>query len=325
MNFVGWGIIGCGDVTEKKSGPAFAKVKGSSLVAVMRRNGEAAAEYARRHGVPRWYDDAAKLIHDPEVDAVYIATPPDTHASYTEAVAQAGKPVYVEKPMARSLAECEAMNAACEKAGVPLFVAYYRRRLPHFVQVKRWIEDGAIGKVFAVQISLQTPAPKDEQEAASWRYDAATAGGGLLYDLGSHQMDLLDYLLGPVAEVQGRARNLAGHYEVEDTVSARFTFEAGIEGAALWCFAVPPCATRDELVLLGSKGRITTSSFGPANATLVNTTGTTEFAVPMPEHVQQPLIETIVGELRGTGAKCPSTGQSAIRTAWVLDRIAGRV
>src|SRR5450432_1142641 len=120
MNLVRWGMIGCGDVTEKKSGPAFAKVPGSSLVAVMRRNGPAAADYARRHGVPRWYDDAAKLIHDPEVDAVYIATPPDTHASYTEAVAQARKPVYVEKPMARTLAECEAMNAACEKAGVPL-------------------------------------------------------------------------------------------------------------------------------------------------------------------------------------------------------------
>lgn len=228
MKTIRWGIIGCGNVTEKKSGPAFSKIAGSRLVAVMRRNGQAAADYARRHGVPRWYDDANALIADPEIDAVYIATPPDTHGLYTEAVAAAGKPVYVEKPMARTFAECESMIFACASAQVPLFVAYYRRCLPHFVQVKRWLEDAAIGDIYAVQLSLSSPAPNDLKAAQAWRFDPEIAGGGLLFDLGSHQLDLLDHLLGPIKEVQGRAENLAGHYAVEDTVSAWWKGEASL-------------------------------------------------------------------------------------------------
>src|SRR5213592_2609043 len=96
---VRWGIIGCGDVTEVKSGPGFQKAERSSLVAVMRRNGALAADYSRRHGVPKWYDDADALIADPEVDVVYVATPPSSHMDYALRVARAGKPVYVEKPM----------------------------------------------------------------------------------------------------------------------------------------------------------------------------------------------------------------------------------
>ena len=103
---VNWGIIGVGDVTEIKSGPAFYKVEHSNLVAVMRRNSEKAADYARRHNVTKWYGDAMELINDSQVDAVYIATPPDSHASYAIAAMLAGKPVYVEKPMARSHREC---------------------------------------------------------------------------------------------------------------------------------------------------------------------------------------------------------------------------
>ena len=132
MKTIRWGIIGCGDVTEVKSGPALQKADHSALVAVMRRNGQLAEDFARRHGVPQWYDDAAALIHDPAVDAVYIATPPSSHKEYTLMSAAAGKPVYVEKPMARNTAECQAMIAACHKANVPLFVAYYRRALARF-------------------------------------------------------------------------------------------------------------------------------------------------------------------------------------------------
>lgn len=323
MKTIRWGIIGCGDVTERKSGPAFSKVAGSQLVAVMRRNEVAAADYARRHGVPRWHDDADALIADPEVDAVYVATPPDTHASYAIAVARAGKPVYVEKPMARTLAECEAMIAACDAAKVPLFVAYYRRCLPHFMQVKQWLQERRIGEVHGVRLSLFVRAPQDATAAASWRYDAEAAGGGLLFDLGSHQMDILDFLLGPVVEVQGSARNLGGHYAVEDTVSARFSFGSGTEGSALWCFAAGPGAERDEIELIGSRGRIVLPTFGKTAATLVNADGVTEFEVPTPQHVQQGLIETIVTEILG-GHPCPSTGRTAARTAWVLDQITGR-
>src|SRR5690625_1222950 len=136
METVRWGIIGVGHVTEVKSGPGFQQAERSELVAVMRRHGERAADYARRHGVPRWYDDADALIADPEVDAVYIATPPDSHAEYAVRVLEAGKPVYVEKPMARTAAECEQMLSASRRSGLPVFVAYYRRAMPRFVKVK---------------------------------------------------------------------------------------------------------------------------------------------------------------------------------------------
>ena len=128
MDVVRWGIIGCGNVTEVKSGPAFQKADGSALVAVMRRNGEKAKDYALRHGVPKWTDNADALIHDPDVDAVYIATPPDSHAMYTKRVAEAGKPVYVEKPMGRTYSECCDMLDVCKQMGVPLFVANSRSR-----------------------------------------------------------------------------------------------------------------------------------------------------------------------------------------------------
>ena len=130
MTRIRWGIIGCGDVTEVKSGPAFAKADGSALVAVMRRTAELAEDYARRHGVPRWYADAEALVRDPEVDAVYVATPPSSHREYVLLAARHDKPVYVEKPMAMNHRECLDMVAACRDAGVPLFVAYYRRALP---------------------------------------------------------------------------------------------------------------------------------------------------------------------------------------------------
>ena len=140
MDQVKWGIIGCGDVTELKSGQAFNKVPNSSLVAVMRRDAEKAADYARRHQVPTWYDDAEALINDPNVNAIYVATPPDSHADYAIRAMRAGKPVYVEKPMALNSAECEAMNQVSRETGVPLFVAFYRRALPYFLKVKELID-----------------------------------------------------------------------------------------------------------------------------------------------------------------------------------------
>ena len=192
-----WGIIGCGDVTEVKSGPALQKAEGSELVTVMRRSADKARDYAERHNVPRWYSDADELIFDEGVDAVYIATPPDSHAEYTARVARAQKPVYVEKPMARNYAECEAMVSACKDAGVPLFVAYYRRALPAFAKVKELVGSGAIGSVHGVHITLHQKAMSIDANALPWRVIPEISGGGLFFDLASHQLDFLDYLLGP--------------------------------------------------------------------------------------------------------------------------------
>ena len=321
MERVRWGIIGCGNVTEVKSGPAFQKIENSELVAVMRRDASLAEDYARRHGVPRWYADADRLIADPEVDAVYVATPPDSHAEYTTKAAQAGKPVYVEKPMARSHAECERMIEACEAAGVPLFVAYYRRRLPAFLKIEKLLAEGAIGEVRLVSIQLFEPAAEQGMETLPWRVLPEISGGGYFFDLGSHQLDLLDYLFGPIAAVQGRATNQAGLYPAEDAVCAHWTFASGVLGTGVWCFTAAPSQQREIIEIIGSRGGIRCSAFALDEPVRLETdSGVQELHFEPPEHVQQPLLQTVVDELLGCGT-CPSTGRTAARTSRVMDQI----
>ena len=315
---VRWGIIGCGDVTEVKSGPAFQKVENSELVAVMRRTGELAKDYAERHHVPKWYDDADALIHDPDVDAVYIATPPGAHKEYTIKAAKAGKPIYVEKPMALNFAECEEMIAACETAGVPLYVAYYRRALPRFLKIKELLENNAIGEIRFVSTTQYQAAAEDvmDPEKLTWRVQPDLAGGGLFFDLASHTLDVLDFLLGPIQSVQGFATNQAGYYRAEDIVTGSYLFESGIHGTGTWCFSAFEEVDVNEIV--GSKGKISFSTFGNDPVVLTNAKGKEEWSFEPPQHVHQPLVETVVEELTGNKGKCPSTGISGARTNWVL-------
>ncbi len=316
---IGWGIIGCGDVTEVKSGPGFQKARNSRLVAVMRRTAERARDYASRHGVPRWHDDARALVQDPEVDAVYVATPPSSHREYTLLAAQAGKPVYVAKPMAMNFAECEEMIAACQKAGVPLFVAYYRRALEKFLKVKQLLLDGAIGEARLVRITLsQQPTPEEVEGNLPWRVIPEISGGGRFVDLGCHMLDLLDDLLGPITRAKGIADNQAGYFEAEDTVTASFAFASGVQGVGSWCLVGPEWKDLTEIV--GTKGTIGYSTFDANPVRLVTGDETREFAIPFPPHVQQPLIQTVVDALNGEGA-CPSTGESGARTSRVIDSI----
>jgi 1,5-anhydro-D-fructose reductase (1,5-anhydro-D-mannitol-forming) len=316
---VRWGIIGCGEVCEIKSGPALQQAAGSSLAAVMRRDAAKARDFAARHGVPRWYADAESLIADPGVDAVYVATPPDAHARYALMAARAGKPVYVEKPMARTYAECEAMLAGCRAAGVPLFVAYYRRRLPRFLRAKEILAAGGIGSVRSVQVTLaRTPLPIRPGAPVPWRLVPGISGGGLFLDLASHTFDLLDFLLGPIAEARGLAANLGGGSEAEDTVAACFAFASGALGAGTWSFSA---ARRDDRVeILGDAGRLAFSTFGDDPIRWESAQGVREFDLPNPPHIQQPLIQSVVDELRGRG-ECPSTGETAARTNRVMDAI----
>ncbi|MCZ8516642.1 Gfo/Idh/MocA family oxidoreductase [Paenibacillus filicis] len=319
MKTIRFGIIGCGDVTEVKSGPGFQKAAHSSLVAVMRRNGKLAEDYARRHGVPRWYADAQALIDDPEVDAVYVATPPGSHLEYTLAAAKAGKPVYVEKPMALNGDECDRMVAACREAKVPLFVAYYRRALPRFLKVKELLEAGAIGDVRFVQTVQYQPAPLIEGGSVPWRLQPELSGGGLFFDLASHTLDILDFLLGPVAEAKGLASNQMGQVAgVEDIVTGTYKFASGVYGTGTWCFSAFGREDRNEMI--GSKGKLVFSTFGHEPVVLETADGATTFPFERPDHIQQPLIQTIVNDLLGIG-KCASTGETAARTSRVMDAL----
>lgn len=319
MEKINWGIIGCGDVTEMKSGPPLQQIEHSKLLAVMRRQASKAKDYAERHKVPKWYTNAKKLIHDPDVNAVYVATPPESHAEYTIQALKAGKPVYVEKPMAMNFSQCQRMIDTAERYQVPLFVAYYRRAMPGFIKVKELVDEGAIGKVRLVNIELlQQPSTEDIEFNTNWRVIPEISGGGYFLDLASHQLDFLDFVFGPVIKVKGLAGNQADFYEAEDIVTGAFLFEDGIIGNGTWCFTVSDKSGKDEIRIVGEKGQITFSTFKFTPVTLVNQEGKQTFEFPKPKHVAQNLIQTIVDELRGKG-KCPSTGHSGARTSWVMD------
>ena len=325
LDTVKWGTIGCGNVTEVKSGPALQLCEGSELVAVMRRNSEKAKDYARRHQVPKWYDDADKLINDPDVNAIYVATPPDTHHYYTLKALNAGKPVYVEKPMAMNYRQCKEMTNVAEKNDLPLFVAFYRRRLPNFLKVKELVEQNAIGDIRFVNLRLHLPPAlgDDNPEERPWRLKPEISGGGYFVDLAPHQLDFLDYLLGPVVNPRGIARNQANLYEPEDIVSAVWEFESSSAiGNGNWCFTVNETNEEDVIEIVGSKGSIELSCFDHANVYLRRNEETETFQFGKPKHVEKPLIQTVVNELRGNG-ECPSHGYSGARTNWVMDRILG--
>lgn len=318
---ISWGIIGCGNVTEVKSGPAFNKVDNSQLTAVMRRDASLAEDYARRHKVPRFYSDASRLINDPDINAIYVATPPSTHAEYAIMSVEAGKPVYIEKPMALNYGECEKINNAARLKGVPVFVAYYRRALPGFVMVKEMIGKGTIGQVRSVHLQLfKSPSVDEKEGRLSWRVDPETGGGGHFFDLASHQLDYLDFLLGPVKSVKSFALNQGGLYRAEDYVSAELLFDNNIAGTGLWCFNTHRNADRDSIEIIGEKGSIKFSCFSFEPVIVENEEGRKELINERPEHVQIFLIDQIVKAMTGNG-QAVSTGITAARTSWVMDEI----
>lgn len=320
---VRWGILGVGNVCEVKSAPAMNLIPHSKLVAVMRRDEAKVKDYAARHGVPKWYTSADALIHDPEVNAIYIATPPNAHLELTRLAAAAGKPVYVEKPMARTHAECLEMIDFCEKAGVPLFVAYYRRSLPHFIKIKELLDQGEIGEIRTVHINLKQEVEADliTKLENNWRVNPEIAGGGYFFDLASHQLDLLDFFFGKITNTNGFSSNQGKIYEAEDIVTGSFAFESGVLGTGNWCFTSSGTARKDEIIIDGNKGQIRFPTFGKGEFTL-----TQDFKEPklynldLPRHIQQPLIHSIVNELLGTGS-CPSTGISGARANWVMGEL----
>jgi len=321
MKTIRWGMIGCGDVTEIKSGPGFYKAEHSQLVAVMRRNGALAADYARRHGVPRWHDDADAILRAPDIDAVYVATLTDSHCDYTLRCAAAGKPVYVEKPMGMDHAECLRMIAACRAANVPLWVGHYRRALPRFLAVRDLLADGAIGEVRMVVVRQMQRLPAAEHFRdgnVPWRIDPSLSGGGFFFEGSCHTLDILDFLFGPVESVRAFADNRAGVYRPEDLVTASLRFASGVYASGAWCFAADFDEEYNEII--GASGRIRFSTFQPVPIRLYRGDSCEEIAIGDPPHVHQPMIQSIVDELNGRG-RCASTGESAARTAWVLDEM----
>lgn len=321
-----WGFIGCGDVTEKKGGPAFSMIENSIVEAVMSRSPEKAKDYAERHCIKKWYTDAQELIDDPDVNAIYIATPPSSHSTYAIMALKAGKPVYIEKPMADSYEECTRINRIAQETKVPCFVAYYRRYLPYFIKVKELIENGKIGNVANVQIRFAQPpyAADYDKENLPWRVQPQISGGGYFYDLASHQLDILQDILGCILQAEGNKSNRAGLYKAEDTVSASFQFDSGVVGSGSWCFVAHESAREDRIEIIGDKGMLCFSTFSFDPIVLHTESGRQEFKPENPEHIQQNMIKEVVEHLQGISV-CSCDGISATTTNWVMDKILGKL
>ena len=323
MKEISWGFIGCGEVTEKKSGPAFNELSGSHVEAVMSRTEEIARSYAERHRIKKWYTDPNELITDTDVSAIYIATPPSSHATFAIMAMRAGKPVYVEKPLAASYEDCVRINRVSEQTGIPCFVAYYRRYLPYFQRVKEIIANGVIGKIINVQIRFSVP-PRDldykSTDHLPWRLQPDVAGGGYFYDLAPHQLDLIQELFGVITRAHGYCANRAHLYNVEDTVSAVFEFESGVVGSGSWCFIGHQSAKEDCIEVIGDKGMLSFSVYNYDPIRLITTEGAVNINVENPPYVQLPIIKSVIEDLQGIGT-CECTSVSATPVNWVMDRI----
>ena len=321
---INWGIIGCGDVTEVKSGPAFNLVPNSSLVAVMRRNAAKAEDYARRHKVPVWYDDAEALINDPLVNAIYIATPPGSHEEYSIRAMDAGKPVYIEKPVTADTASARRIAHYATEKNIKVSIAHYRRQQPVFKRIREIIHSGLLGSIRLVDMRyMALPLTKEElaHERIAWRLDPAISGGGLFYDLAPHQMDLMSYFFGAVERIGGIGLNQAKQYAVDDLVAGYIQYKNGTVFTGSWCFAANE--PLDTCTIYGEKGSLRFTVF---NKPFIELTidGKTEMIPFEPlKHVQQPMIEAVTAFFLGE-APNPSTAENALDTMRIIDAFTGK-
>lgn len=314
-----WGAIGCGAVCEVKSLPAYRQTPGFRVDAVMGRQGDKVSDFAGRHGIPRWTTRAGELIGDPQLDAIYIATPPDSHAHYALQVAEAGKICCIEKPMASDHAQALEIYRAFADRALPLFVAYYRRSLPRFLKVKAWLDQGRIGRVERIHWTKTKPASAlDLSGTYQWRTDVRVAPGGYFDDLGSHGLDLFAFLLGDIVQARGSADNRRGLYSAPDTVQGEWCHQSGIKGSGHWDFVAGK--REDRVEIWGSRGSIHFAVLDEAPLVL-DCMGVREtIGIPNPPHLQSYHVGKIAAHLSGDSPH-PSTGHSALAAQWVMEQI----
>jgi len=326
MQQINWGIIGCGNVTEMKSGPAFGKVEGSRVIAVMRRDAAKARDYASRHHIPFWYSNADDLIRNPDVNAVYIATPPSSHAEYAIRCLEQGKITYVEKPMAASYPECDQMHQVSVRTGIPLYVAYYRRFLPYFLRVKEILDSGQLGELLYVSVDFHIPPRKEDfnTDELPWRVQPDIAGAGYFYDLASHQIDLFDWFFGKVVTVTGSKFHRRHLYHAEDLVFAQMVFESGLPLAGTWCFTADESQHNDQISIFGTKATLEFSTFDFTPINMISDGRTKEDLPPNPENIQYFFIKNMVEEIR-MRRSVMGNSECAMNTNWIMDKILGRI
>ena len=324
MNKINWGIIGCGNVTEKKSGPAFNNIPNSKLVAVMRRDAEKAADYARRHGVGKWYSDAELLMNDADINSVSIATPPASHLEYAIAALKKGLNVYVEKPVTLNAGEALQLAEAVKQTNGRLTVAHYRRALPMFLKIKELLDSKVIGEVRTVQIRMWKTLQPDlvANSETNWRVRPELSGGGYFHDLAPHQLDLMLFYFGAPEKYHGFSLNQSGLTPADDHVCGEILFKNKVVVNGSWSFNVAETEATDTCEIIGTEGKVTFPFFG----TFVhwkNGTGEGTLNFTHPQHIQQPMIGKIVAYFNGDGPN-PCSIDEAVVLMDILDAFTKR-
>lgn len=316
---INWGIIGCGDVAEVKSGPAFQKVKNSALVSVMRRNEAKVKDFATRHNVPKYTTSALELINDKEVNAIYIATPPSLHLEYTKQAIKANKNVYLEKPMVLNSTEANALLEVLTGSDVKVAIAHYRRKLPLFVKVKDLLDTNVIGEVSTAEIDIaqSRSASLIAKTDENWRLNPEISGGGYFHDIAPHQIDLMYHYFGAVSKIT--KGSVPEDTNPMDWVTGEIQFENGVHFKGSWNFAAE--ADSDKCIIKGEKGTITFSFY--SDEIKLETIDTMEtFKFENPKYVQQHMIEQVVGYFLGENDNPCSVEEAAVITK-IMDVFCG--
>ncbi len=301
-----WLVIGIGDITTRRVIPGIQAESRSHLYGIVTRDPAKAAQF----GVRVW-PNLDQALTDSAIDAVYVATPVFLHAPQAIQSLRAGKHVLCEKPMAMNEAEARTMVRAGEESGKTLGVAYYRRCYPKVQRAKQLIEQGAIGKpVFA---ELTNHMWFDGTGSRSWLVDPAKAGGGPLFDIASHRIDVLNYLFGRPLRVSGQISNVVHHYAVEDNATVMIEYEGGVRGVVdvRWHSNV----NRDECRIRGTDGEIELS---PLNGPDLIYPGGRE-NLPAHPNLHHPMIENFVGAVV-EGKPLLASGESSFLTDWVTEQ-----
>lgn len=317
-NIIRWGIAGVGNVVLTKSGPAFRTTRYAVLQAIMRRDADSARQSAEVLGAAAWCMTIEDLAASPEIDAVYIATPPGLHAEQALVCLKHRKPVYLEKPAARNWPEAVAIVEAFRAEGVPLFIAHYRRALPKFRTLKTLIDEGAIGRVREVDFRLtRTPGGDAGQ---GWLFDPPLSGGGKFVDIAPHTIDILIHLFGRFTEVNGSASGrIPG--PLEEVVSMSFRSESGVIGSASFNLIAP--TKGDTARVYGEAGEIVFSMHGTDGITITTPTGTRHIPEDPPAFIQAPMIQAVTDALLGRPAPI-CTGEDSLETYRVIDAVLER-
>lgn len=291
---VTWGLAGCGDIAEKRVVKAIQESVRGRLAGCARRDPRRLAEFQSRHSIPKGYADYREMLGDPELAAVYLATPVWLHGSQTIEAAESGKHVLCEKPMAMNPRECRRMIDACRGNGVKLGVAYYRRFYPAVLKMKDLLDQGAIGRPILVRSTLVEQARLNEGGQPGWRFVPGQGGGGLLMDMASHRLDVLAMLFGPPESVSALTDTRVCPIEVEDTGSLLIRFAGGIHAMVFASHCVEP--PRDDFEILGTEGCLRSAPLNGDRLEL-SRDGVKTFSVPKAENVHQPLIEDFNGAI----------------------------